>query len=242
MPNFVTLDEVAHSDLRVSVDFEESPQAQVNQTLILPTEFLQLAKEYPIFFRKDEDNKFFAIVLLGLDRGENLYLKNGNWDARYVPAVIERGPFGMAIPAPSNSLRDHDEPVLKIDLDDPRVSTERGEKLFLMHGGQAPYLEAISKVLNRIRIGTSLAEPFFDQLGALDLIEPLTLEAKFSEDLQYTIPDLYTISRERLANLGPEELHKLNSVGLLEHCFAIVLSMDNFSKIVDMKARMKSGL
>lgn len=242
MPNFVTLDEVAHSDMRVSTDFSETSHAQVNQTLALPTEFLQLAKEYPIFFRKDEAAKFYAIVLLGLDRGENLYLKNGDWDARYVPAVIERGPFGMALAASPDSVGDADAPVLKVDLDDARVNSASGERLFLMHGGQAPYLEAVTKVLNRIRVGTSLVEPFFDQLIAFDLIEPIALEAKFSEDLQYTIPDLFTISRERLANLSPEELHQLNKLGLLEHCFAIVLSMDNFSKIVDMKARTRSGL
>ncbi|MEM5518122.1 SapC family protein [Henriciella sp. AS95] len=240
MPDFAKLDEVEHADLRVAVGYADAPHTKVNQTLVFPTEFIPLSREYPIFFRKDQNGKFYAVVLLGLDRNENLFLDGDRWTARYVPAVIERGPFALAIEGgdqPGGTA----EAVIHVDMDDPRVGAGHGERVFLPHGGRAPYLEAAGKVLNRIHVGAGLVDDFFDRLSALDLIEPLTLQASLGEDLQYTVPDIFTISRENMAGLSGDQLRELNQIGLLEHCFAIMASIDNFSKLVDLKAMQKKG-
>ena len=128
MTQFVTLDEVAHADLRVEVGYADSKQALVNQTLVFPTEFIQLAKEYPIFFRRSDEGKFYAIVLLGLDREENLYLQGAKWNARYVPAVIERGPFALAMVTPSDAHTGAAQSAIQIDTEDARVSRDHGER------------------------------------------------------------------------------------------------------------------
>lgn len=241
LPNFVPLDEVAHADLRALINTSSSQQANVNQTLVFPTEFKMLAREYPIFFRKDEEGRFFAIVLLGLDRGENLYLEGGRWTTHYVPAVIDRGPFALALPQDSPQDTSSQDAQIQIDMDDPQVGVEHGERLFLQHGGQSPYLQLILKVLRRIHVGAAIAGEFFQKLEDFRLIEPLSLQASLDDSLQYTVPDIFTISRERMADLDAEELHHLNQIGLLEHCFSIMSSTDNFCRIVDLKAQKQEG-
>ena len=88
MANRVPLDNVDHQHMRVMQ--RATADVSVNQALVVPSEFEQLQREYPILFRKDSDGEFQAVAVLGLDRGENLFLSEGEWTTRYVPATLRR--------------------------------------------------------------------------------------------------------------------------------------------------------
>ena len=240
MSNFVVLDNVAHADLKVKTLYGEAYGDNVNQVLVFPTEFQALQREYPIFFRQSDEGGFFAVVLVGLDRDENLFLDSGRWNARYVPAVRMRGPFTLGIRENEDGSLDEADPLVRIDTDDPRVGNEDGESVFMPHGGYSPYLELMMQTLRRLHVGTEVVSDFFSRLQAFDLIEPVTVQASFGERIQYTVPDVFTISKSRMAALTGDELHKLNELGLLEHCFAVLSSAGNMSRLVDMKA-IKTG-
>src|SRR5688572_1104324 len=113
MTNKVLLNNVDHADLRVisrpGPEFGDS----VNQVLVFPTEFEDLQREYPIFFRKDANDHYQAVALLGLDRDENLFLGAEGWNARYVPAALQRGPFSIVLQAAQAGTA----PMIHIDLD-----------------------------------------------------------------------------------------------------------------------------
>lgn len=234
MPNFAVLDNIAHAELKVKIQYGEAFGDSINQALVFPTEFQVLQREYPIFFRQSDDQEYYAVVLLGLDKDENLFLDSGNWNARYVPAVQARGPFTLGIRESEDS--EPVDPLVRVDLDDPRVNSDDGESVFLPHGGYSPYLDEVLKALKRIHVGTEVVGDFFSYLQKFDLIEPVTVQAQLSETIQYTVPDVFTISKTRMMALSGEELHELNGLGLLEHCFSIMASAGNFSRIVDMKA------
>lgn len=238
MSNYAVLDNVAHADLRVKIEYGEAFGDAVNQALVFPTEFQDLQREYPIFFRQSPEQKFYAVVLLGLDRNENLFLEGDRWNGRYIPAVQMKGPFAIGLRDGENP--EQADPHIQIDLDNPKVSREDGQNLFLPQGGHSPYLEQVIKTLKRIHIGATVVDRFFAELQKFDLIEPITLEAKFSETEQYTVPDVFTISQSRMTELNGEELHELNKLGLLEHCFAVMASAGNMARIVDMKALKKA--
>ena len=240
MSNIVVLDNVAHCDLKVKTQHGEAFGDNVNQALVFPTEFQALQREYPIFFRQSAEQEFYAVVLLGLDKDENLFLDSDSWNARYVPAVQMRGPFALGIREAEGGGPDEADPLISIDLDDPRVGYEEGESVFLSHGGYSPYLELMMQTLRRIHVGAAAAHDFFAHLQSFSLIEPVTVQASFGERIQYTVPDVFTISKSRMAELTGDELHKLNSLGLLEHCFAVLSSAGNMSRLVDMKA-LKTG-
>ena len=72
--NRVLLNNVDHADLRVIAGHGATFGDAINQALILPTEFEAAQREYPILIRKDDAGGYQAVVLLGLDRDENLFL------------------------------------------------------------------------------------------------------------------------------------------------------------------------
>ena len=64
----VLLNNIDHQDLRVIVRHGGEFGDSINQTLIFPTEFEEIQREYPIVFRKDAEGEFQSVALLGLDK------------------------------------------------------------------------------------------------------------------------------------------------------------------------------
>ncbi|MDX1293453.1 MAG: SapC family protein, partial [Hyphomonas sp.] len=87
MAKMALLNNIDHPDLRVITRYGADYGDSVNLAAVYPTEFSELQREYPIFFMKDAEGAFFCVVLLGLDKGENLFLDGDRWNARYVPAI-----------------------------------------------------------------------------------------------------------------------------------------------------------
>lgn len=229
MSKFTTLDSVIHAKIKIKPVFGKEYGDCINQSLVFPTEFQDLQREYPIFFRQSSKDKFHAVVILGLDKDENLYLKSDKWEAKYIPAMQQRGPFAL------EQAVDNNEPLIKLNLNDSRAGEVEGESIFLPHGGYSVFFKETLKALQRIHVGAAIADDFFMHLKAFNLLEPVTVQAALSETQSYTLSDLYTISRTRMAELSGDELYKLNQLGLLEHCFSVLSSTGNMSKIVEMK-------
>ena len=238
MTNRVLLNNVDHADLRVITRHGAEFGDAINQALVLPTELEAAQREYPIFLRKDANGEYQAVVLLGLDRDENLFLDASGWPARHVPAVQQRGPFSIAL----QEGREGTEPMLHIDLDHPRVSRTEGEPLFLPAGGNAPYLQHVVRMMGTIYDGLEISRAFFGALESAGLIEPISVEVKLSDREEYVLPDLYTISQDRLAELPGAELERLNQAGVLRAAYMVVSSLGNMSRLIEAKNRKLAGL
>lgn len=234
MMNRVLLNNVEHGDLRVDARHGAEFGDNINQVLIFPTEFEDVQREYPIFLRKDANGDYQAVALLGLDRDENLFLDATGWRARYVPAVQQRGPFSIALQErPGAAL----EPMIHIDLDHPRVGRTDGEPLFLPEGGNAPYLKHVSRVLGVIYDGLEVGKPLYAALEELSLIEPVAVEIKLSDREAYDLPDVYTIAHDRLMALQGPDLERLHQSGLLRAAYAVLSSMGNVARLIELKNR-----
>ena len=147
--NRVLLNNVDHHDLRVITRHGAEFGDAVNQVMVFPTEFESVQREYPIVFRRDAEGALRPVALLGLARDENLFLDGaGEWQAGYVPALLQRGPFSVAAPDAADG-----EPMIRVDLADPRVSRSEGTPVFLPHGGNSPYLEQMTDVLRTLYVG-----------------------------------------------------------------------------------------
>ena len=238
MSNFVPLDNVLHADVMLKVQYNERTGDTLNQALVFPPEFNELQREYPIVFRRSEAGVLRAVVLLGLDSEENLFLNDGNWRARYIPAIRFRGPFTLALNEGEKNSSSSSDPIVQIDIDHPNIVDEDGMNIFLPQGGHSAYLKQILNALRKLQVGTQVEASFFAELEKFKLLEEITLEANLNDREKYTIPDVYTISRKRITSLSADELHQLNQLGLLEHCFSVMSSMGNMSRLVDMKVSL----
>jgi hypothetical protein len=235
MTNTVLLNNVDHAGLTVALGHSAAFGDAINHAVVFANEFDAVQRDYPILFRKGDDGRFGAIALLGLDRDENLFLDPPEWHGRYVPAVRQRGPFLIGV-------EQQGEPMIHVDLDHPRIGAADGAPLFLPHGGNAPYLEHVIRVLQLIHDGAQLAEPMFAAFTDADLIEPVLIEVKLDDHTQYNLPDFHTIGAKRLAALDGAALERLNRAGFLRAAFMVASSLANVSRLIELKNRKRRAL
>lgn len=236
MPRHEMVNNVAHKDLRVITRHGEEFGDNVGTVMVVPTEFGDIQREYPIFFRQDPQGEYMSVALLGFAKDENLFLEGDRWDANYVPGIIARGPFLIGFQQRDEGGEVRREPVIHVDMEHPRVSRTEGEPAFLDLGGNSPYLNRIAGILNGINQGIDVSKAMFAAFTAAGLIEPLKVEVKFAEE-QYNLVGLQTINREKLANLDAQTLHTLHRSGFLQGAFLVVNSLQNVQRLVDRKQR-----
>lgn len=241
MANNVLLNNVSHQNVRVITRFGAEFGDNVGSVLIFPTEFVELQKEYPILFRRNQETqKYHATALLGFNQSENLFLNpevGSGWAASYIPASIAKGPFLIGFQSQESGKAQNT--VIYIDLDHVKVSQQEGYPLFLEHGGNSPYLEHIAKVLNLIHQGMIAQEVMFELFSEFDLLEPIDIDIDLNNGEKYKLTGNYSINEEKLAELSGDKLEKLNKMGFLPLAYAAIASLTNIRKLTDIKNRKK---
>src|SRR5690349_12339141 len=140
MALYVMLNQAAHKEMRVITRYSAEFGDNVATAMVVPTEFVHAQREYPIFFRKDPaSGEYMAVVLLGLQKDENLFLDEKGWNADYVPGVIARGPFFIGLQPRQVDGKTVPVAVIHVDMEHPRVSRTEGEPLFKPDGANTRY-------------------------------------------------------------------------------------------------------
>lgn len=236
MSNTVLLSNTEHKDLKIDTRHCARYGDNVNRTLVFSTEFAELHKEYPILFHEDpESGAFQAHAILGFDKDENLFLGEDDWLGNYVPAILARGPFLIGFQDRDTEGTVRKEPVIHVDMDNPRVGSDDGQAVFLPYGGDTPYLEKIMRTLQVIHQGAMFDKIFFETLESMNLLEPVSIEVTLSNVEQINFPGYQTISGERLSQLDGDSLHELNKQGILGLVFFAVSSLTNFQRLIALK-------
>ena len=231
----VLLNNVDHRDVRVRTGHGAAYGDATNMVRVFATEYEALQREYPILLRRDEEGTLHAAALLGLDPDENLFLSARGWEGRYVPALLQRGPFSIGVSSQGPNGEPVGEPMIHIDLGHPRISKEDGHPVFLPQGGNSPYLDHIAGVLRAIFEGVEVDKTIFTAFEEYDLIEPIQIEIKISEARQYNVPDCFTISLQRLMQLDGAALERLQRADYLRAAIWIASSLGNIGRLIDLK-------
>lgn len=241
MRKIEVLNNVAHEDLRVSSDFSVQFGDNIAGTSTYVTEFADVQKEYPILCRKNpESGEYQATIFFGFEKDENLFLvdknkKDSGWNANYVPAVMARGPFSIGIKREVVDGVEMHNPLVQVDIEHPKVLSETGNKLFLENGGNTPYLNHISRMLEIINDGIPLTKLMFDFFIKYELLEPVALDIEFQNQEKLKINGYETINLKKLADLNGAALEDLNRSGFLQAAYFIAASLSNFKKLIDWK-------
>jgi hypothetical protein len=237
MSRHVLLNNVEHKNLRVITRHGKEFGEASGSVPTFPTEFAEILREYPIFFRKDANTGEFAcIALLGFARDENLFLEGDRWDASYVPGIVARGPFLIGFQERQDGGEMRREPVIHVDMEDKRISETEGERVFLENGGNTRYLDRVANVLAGLNEGIAASKAMFAAFTAYGLIEPVQLEIKFNSG-KYDIVGLHTVSAQKLGNLTAEQLFDLNRSGFLQVAYLVLASLNNVQRLIDRKLR-----
>jgi len=237
MTRHAILDSDTHRNLRVDTATSAELGDSIMSALVVPIEFRMVQSFYPILFRIDQENgQFSALALFGFEPGENLFLENDRWDARYKPLSVAIQPFLIGLPA------DGDGPAqIHIDLAHPRADAAEGVRLFSDDGSPSPYLESIAKMLGSLDSGYRESADFFSALAAHDLLEPFSLDVTLANGAQHRLVGFHMINEERLIALGADALGELHADGHLMPIFMALASLSNISELVERKNRRSSN-
>ncbi|MEZ9198441.1 SapC family protein [Shewanella sp. 10N.286.54.B9] len=234
--NNVMLNSIEHKDLKVITEYSEQYGDNVWYSLTFPVEFRSVQAHYPIFFQKDpQTGRFFSVALFGFKDQENLFLENGQWQASYVPLAIRRQPFLIGS---QNIMEDGVQKmqrVLHIDLNNPRVSTEQGEPLFLEFGGNTPFLDTAVDMLDVIHNGVEDSDSFIEALLKFELLESFTLDVELNNGSKHQMIGFYTVNEDKLKTLSSDNLAELHDKGYLQAIYMTIASQANIRTLLDKK-------
>jgi hypothetical protein len=234
MTSRVQLNNIDHADLRVHRERSAELGDGLMSCPAFPAEFRELQAYYPIVFSRTGQEDFYRpFALLGLQQGENLYLTDDGWDAYVLPMFMRMQPFLIGL----SSRGGEQEMEVHIDMNHPRVTTEGGERVFLEHGGQTPYLQEVAGLLGDIHDAEQHVAPFSSALEELGLIEPFTLDVELNSGESGRLTGFSTIAEERLYALGRDELGQLQERGFLQPVYMMVASLAQLRGLVERKNR-----
>jgi hypothetical protein len=224
MTNVVALNSLAHRHVRVRA--EASAKFGDNQRFVpvVITEFPLLVTHYPILLSKDSDTgAFFCGAMLGVDEGENLFLKEGTGHEGYRPLNLQRAPFFV-------SGED-----LAIDLDHSRISADTGQLLFNDEGEPTAYLESIKSAFQHLKPGTEMTKRFIETLLSLNLLEPIDIVLGFDDGTKRNLADLYTVNQEVLRKLPDAAVIDLFRRGYLQLIYLLIASLKQIPVLAQRK-------
>ena len=236
MSSLETLNNIDHQDLRVASLLDPAFGHNSGLVLVFPSEFADLQREYPILLQQQPGTgQFRALALLGLQPDENLFLRDGRWLGRYLPAIVAKGPFVIGLEDQSLQGGEENALVVKLDMADPRVNHPQGQRLFLEFGGNTPYLEQVNATLNRIYQGDRISGAMYKAFAQLELIEPVELEITLNNNQRYRLQGNFTINRDKLYALRGQALEQLHASGFLEAAMHIANSLNNVQRLIELK-------
>lgn len=227
-----------HGTLRIrteaSPDFGDAEMV----CLVVPDEFRRLACEYPILFRRDaETGALSALALMGLERGENLFLEQRRWDAAHRPLAMAIRPFLVGRSSDGTSAAQ-----VHVDMSHPRISESgEGVRVFDDAGQPTPYLDEIIGLLGALDEGFRASGDFFAALDRYELLEPFAMDVTLDDGTEHRLVGYHLIDEDKLAAMEPALLAELHSAGYLEPIYMALASLGNLGKLVRRKNRRLHG-
>jgi len=236
MSKYEVLNKEKHQQLRIRTGYGAALGDAIMYVISYPMEFRDIQSSYPILFTKDPTTGgFFAAAFLGFEVDQNLFLRNGGWDAAYVPAMLRRQPFLIGV---GNS--DNETPVVSLDIDHPRVSHDEGDALFDATGAPTEFLRRKIELLERVHRGLQHSKGFIDTLLAHQLLEQITVDITFDDSSIKSLQGFYGIAEERLYELKGPVLESLNQAGYLQAIFMVIASMSRMRDLIERRNRLKA--
>lgn len=185
---------------------------------ILPVylhEIGEVAVQFPIAFAT-VDGRLSPVAICAMERGRNYIVDpiDGNWQARYVPAIVAAYPFALVRQADKGA-------IICVDEAADECIVGSGDPIYLVDGAPGP------SILRADAFFATLAPSIAATDRAVALLERHQLFKEFvgSPARHLTIRGLLTIDEKRLNDLDGDVLINLRDTGALALAYSQMLSL-----------------
>jgi hypothetical protein len=222
----IALNKVEHADTRIKFSGDDySFAAKTNSVILAGVEFAVAAKEYPLVFAQ-AGGQVVPVALLGLRNEENLFIADdGNWDARYLHALVWRYPFVLA------ETGEEGQRVVCIDESFTGFSSEDGEALF-EDGEATPLLTQAIDFLEEYQKQYIRTERFVKRLSENDLLMPLNAKVDMSDGEQLALTGLLAVDEKKMLQLNDKKALEFYRSGELAWLYAHLISVGTINQLV----------
>lgn len=226
------LDRDRHAPLRITPVQDWRFVRGLNAVSVTVTEFLDVAREYPIAFvpvehGADGQPQITPVALLSLRANDNAYVgPDGGWTARYLPAFLRRYPFTYVR---------NDVDGLSVALDDgwAGYSTTEGERLFDDAGQPSDYLQAMVQLLDRFEEDSVRTRALCARLVQLELLRSGEVKGRLDNGMDVNAAGFFMVDEAKLQALPDEVVLELHRSGALALIHAHLLSMGQVQAVAD---------
>ncbi|MEM7739290.1 MAG: SapC family protein [Pseudomonadota bacterium] len=201
------------------------------------TEIPTAMRDYPIIFTNKD--KPMPMAVLGLVEDENMFVdEKGEWeDRRYIPGYLRRYPFALATDKETNDPQGQ-RMALIVDAEFEGLSASAPDenKFFAGDGPSASLQQALDYCQSYER----------DFAQTVQLAQVLSSYDVLTEQFgQYTPPGktaqpfarYFGIDEDRLKSLADDKILELRKNGVLPLLYAQMMSMGNWTSIIDRRAK-----
>lgn len=218
---------------------EVAPFARnLNAIPISYTEFALVSHDYPIVFTSGGDGATFVpVAVLGTNAGENLFIRQNAWAARvYVPAYARRFPFCMSRVTLDNVVQQD-----RLICVEKEFSGEDGEPMFDQNGAPLEKWKEIERLLSDYEADLERSREMCGLLSEYGLLEPFTLQAASLKGRAVHLAGMHRVDETKIEHLDASRLRNLVKTGVLSRIYAHLLSLENFSALIERKVLASAG-
>jgi hypothetical protein len=222
--NYVPLSLEKHRDLRLASKASYQFAASLMICPVVSGEIRQIAREYVIVFPKDTP---LPHALTGTVKGVNAYIDTtGRWQGRYVPAHIRRYPFMAAKTATGDPSGKQAYTVL-IDETAPHLGLVKGQPLFTDDGRPSQTLATVQKALTTLQQDAAMTGQMVADLDREGLLKETKIRVQARGKDAAGLTGFRVLDADKLMNLSPENLFRLQKSGALLLAYAHLISLTN---------------
>src|SRR5258707_6139375 len=211
---------------------------RVNAVPISYSEFGVACRDYPLaFITTDRGRTFPPVAVLGVTGGENLFLRDGQWDGSvYLPAYVRRYPFCMA-----RVTLDSVEQADRLICVEKAFVSEEGERMFDDSGLAPARWQTIEKLLQEYEADLERSRELCAILADYAFLEPFTLQTSLKEGGATNLGGMYRVDERKLEFLNAAQHKTLIRKGVMGRIYAHLISLENFARLLARKNLAAGG-
>ena len=196
-------------------------------------EFSVACHDYPLVFTSGDEGKTYApVAVMGLSNGENLFLKDGAWEQKvYLPAYLRRYPFCMA-----RVNMDNVEQAERLICVEKEFLDDKGETMFDAEGKALPKWQPIEKLLQEYEADLERSREMSGILADYGLLEPFAIQMQPKDGAPMNLTGMHRVAEKKLEVLNASQHKNLLKKGIMGRIYAHLISLDNFTRLMDRKA------